>query len=222
MFVGHLAVGFAAKRLAPKTSLGTLLIAAQFPDVLWSVFLITGVEHARIVAGITAASPLELYDFPISHSLVLDFVWAALFAGSYYLVRGYARGAWVVLAAVLSHWFLDFVSHRPDMPIAPGLPGRYGLGVWNSVPLTLVAEGGIWAMGLAIYLRSTRANDRLGNNVFWPVIVLLTGIWIGSVVGSPPPSVLAVAFSNVALLPVFAWAFWLDRHRPIRPELVGD
>ena len=80
MFVGHLAVGFAGKRFAPRTSLGTLLIAAQLPDILWSIFLIAGIEHARIVPGITAASPLDLYDFPISHSLLLDFVWACAFA----------------------------------------------------------------------------------------------------------------------------------------------
>ena len=143
MFVGHLAVGFAGKRFAPRTSLGTLLIAAQLPDILWSIFLIAGIEHARIVPGITAASPLDLYDFPISHSLLLDFVWACAFAACCIsLVKRYARGAWVLLLAVLSHWVLDFISHRPDMPLAPSLPGRYGLGVWNSVSLTFAVEGG--------------------------------------------------------------------------------
>ena len=129
MFVGHLAIGFAAKRFAPKTSLGTLLIAAQLPDVLWSVFLITRMEQARIVPGITRASPLDLYDFPISHSLLMDFVWAGLFAGTYFVLRQYLQGACVLMLAVLSHWVLDWLSHRPDMPLAPGMQSKYGLGI---------------------------------------------------------------------------------------------
>ena len=216
MFVGHLAVGFAGKRFAPKTSLGTLLIAAQLPDILWSIFLITGVEHARIVPGITAASPLDLYDFPVSHSLLLDFIWAFAFAGLYFLVKRYARGAWVLLLAVLSHWVLDFVSHRPDMPLAPGLPWKHGLGVWNSVPLTFAVEGGLWLLGIAVYLRATMSSDRLGTYAFWPVIAVLTAIWIGSIVGNPPPDVRAVALGNLLTGAVFAWAYWIDRHRPTR------
>src|SRR5271169_3132027 len=183
MFVGHLAVGFAGKRFAPKTSLGTLLIAAQLPDVLGPVFLITGLEHARIVPGVTAASPLELYDYPISHSLLIDFVWACLFAGAYYSVRRYWRGAWVLLLAFLSHWALDWLSHRPDLPLAPGSAGRYGMDVWSSVPLTFAVEGGLWIAGIVIYLRATGAKDRTGSFGFWPVVALLTGIWIESISG---------------------------------------
>jgi len=218
MFVGHLAVGFAGKRFAPKTSLGTQLIAAQLPDVLWSIFLILGIEHARIVPGITAASPLELYDYPISHSLLMDFVWACLFAGAYFLVRRYRQGAWVVLVAVLSHWALDWLSHRPDLPLAAGSAERYGLGVWNSIPLTFAVEGGLWIAGIAIYLRATRANDRAGSFGFWPVVVLLTGIWIESISGPLPTSIKAVAFSNLGLVAVFAWGYWIDGHRPVRTE----
>jgi len=216
MFVGHLAVGFAAKRVAPKTSLGTLLIAAQLPDVLWAMFLITGIEHARIVPGITAASPLDLYDFPLSHSLLMDIVWAGFAAGLYWRVRRYARGAWVVFAAVLSHWALDFLSHRPDMPLAPGLATKFGLGVWNSIPLTYAVEGGLWLIGIAVYLRVTSAKDRMGTYAFWPMIAVLTAIWIGSVGGTPPPSMQVVAVGNLIVATVFAWAYWIDRHRPVR------
>jgi len=214
MFVGHLAVGLAGKRFATRTSLGTLFVAAQLPDVLWSLLLLTGVEHARIVPGITAASPLDLYDFPISHSLLMDVVWGALFALGNWLVRRYTRGACVLGLAVVSHWVLDWLSHRPDMPLAPRLMGRYGAGVWNSIPLTLVVEGGIWLLGLVIYLRATKPRDRLGSYGFWPAIVLLTGIWIASVGGPPPPNIRVVALGNIASLAVFAWAYWIDTHRP--------
>jgi hypothetical protein len=216
MFVGHLAVGFAGKRLAPKTSLGTLLLATQLADILWPVFILTGIEHARIVPGITAASPLDLYDFPFSHSLVMDVKWAALFGAAYYAVRRYWRGAWVLMLAVFSHWVLDWVSHRPDMPLAPAASGRYGLGLWNSIPLTFVVEGGMWVVGILIYLRTTRAKDRLGSFGFWPMIVLLTGIWVGSIFGPPPPDARAAAISALAMVVIFGWGYWIDRRRAVR------
>ena len=119
-----------------------------------------------------------------------------------------------MLLAVLSHWVLDFIGHRPDMPLAPSLPGRYGLGVWNSVPLTFAVEGGLWVLGIVVYLRATIAKDRLGTYAFWPAIAVLTAIWIGSIGGTPPPSVRAVALGNLFSVAIFAWAYWIDGHRP--------
>ena len=217
MFVGHLAVGFAGKRLAPKTSLGTLLLASQLADVVWPVLILTGVEHARITPGITAVSPLDLYDFPYSHSLLMDVVWAGLFAGAYYVARRYSRGAWVLFATVVSHWVLDWLSHRPDMQLAPGAPARYGMGLWNSIPLTLAVEGAMWIAGVAVYLRSTKARDRVGAAGFWPMIVLLSAIWLGSIFG-PPPDARAAAMSALAMVVIFAWAYWIDQHRPAIAE----
>ena len=214
MFVGHLAVGFAGKRLGPKTSLGTLLLASQLADIVWPVMILAGVEHARIAPGLTAVSPLDLYDFPISHSLLMDVVWAGLFGGAYYLARRYSRGAWVLFATVVSHWVLDRLSHRPDMQLAPGEPARYGIGLWNSIPLTLAVEGGMWIVGIAIYVRATKARDRIGTVAFWPMIVLLTLIWLGSIFGPPPPDARAAAISALAMIVIFAWAYWIDQHRP--------
>jgi len=214
VFVGHLAVGFAGKRIAPKTSLGTLLLASQLADIVWPVLILAGVEHVRITPGFTAASPLDLYDFPISHSLLMDVMWAGLFAVAYFLARRYSRGAWVLFATVVSHWVLDWLSHRPDMQLAPGAPVRYGLGLWNSIPLTLAVEGGMWIVGVALYVHATSARDRIGNAGFWPMIALLTGIWLASIFGPPPPNARAAAISALAMGVIFAWAYWIDGHRP--------
>jgi hypothetical protein len=213
MFLGHFALGFAGKKAAPDTSLGSLLLASQVADTVWPVLVLAGVEHVRVVPGITAATPLDLYDFPWSHSLLMDFVWAALFAGAYYAWRRYRRGAWVLFGLVVSHWVLDWVSHRPDMPLAPGLAGRYGLGLWNSVPLTLIVEGVMWVAGIAIYLRATSPKDRAGTFGFWPMIVLLTALWLGAILGPPPPSGKAAAGGALAMVLIFAWGYWIDRHR---------
>jgi membrane-bound metal-dependent hydrolase YbcI (DUF457 family) len=134
MFIGHFGVALAGKRAAPKTSLGTLILAAQFLDLLWPVFLLLGIEHVEIAPGITRVSAMNFTDYPISHSLLMALVWSALVGGVYYGLRRDRRAAWVVAALVLSHWVLDFIVHRPDLPLWPGGQARAGLGLWNSWP----------------------------------------------------------------------------------------
>jgi hypothetical protein len=87
MFIGHFGVAFAAKKVAPQTSLGTLILAAQFLDFLWPLFLLLGIEQVRIAPGITRVSPLDFTDYPISHSLLMATVWAVVFSGVYYAQR---------------------------------------------------------------------------------------------------------------------------------------
>ena len=119
MFIGHFGVAFAAKRLAPRTSLGWMVLAAQFLDFLWPIFLLLGMEHVRVVPGITKVQPLDFYDYPFSHSLTMALRWGLALALVYYLLRRYVRGAWVLVVLVVSHWVLDYVSHRPDLPRRP-------------------------------------------------------------------------------------------------------
>lgn len=114
MFLGHHAVAFAAKRMSPNVSLGTLVLSAQFIDLLWPVLLLLGFEHVRFAPGTTAVSPFDFYDYPITHSLLMVLVWAGGLGALYYAVRRSARGALVIGACVLSHWVLDFLpSPRP-------------------------------------------------------------------------------------------------------------
>jgi membrane-bound metal-dependent hydrolase YbcI (DUF457 family) len=165
MFVGHFAIGFGAKRWAPKTSVGTLIFAALLADLLVFVFVAVGIEHISIRPGITRVNALNLYDFAWSHSLAMDVVWGALLGAVYFLTRRNGRGAWVLSAAVLSHWVLDWVSHRPDMPLAPGFHRYYGLGLYNSPLGLLIVEGGLWVIGIILYLRETRTRPRAASLV---------------------------------------------------------
>jgi hypothetical protein len=215
MFIGHYGVALAAKRLAPRASLGTLVLAAEFVDALWPIFLMVGIEHVRIAPGITRVSPLDFYDYPISHSLLTGIGWAAAFGLIYFALRRYARGAWLAAALVLSHWFLDALVHRPDMPLTPN--GRVvGLGLWNSLAATVVVEGGLLVLGLVLYLRTTAARDGIGHWAFWTLIVLLSAIWISSLRGLPPPSLRALEWSALSLWITVPWAWWADRHRDTR------
>jgi hypothetical protein len=215
MFLGHLAVGFGGKRSAPAVSLGALIAAATLADLLWSAFVLAGVERVEIRPGATAVTPLEFTSYPYSHSLVALVIWGALFAGGYALLR---RGGWlaplVLFVAVLSHWVLDVVSHAPDMPVTLGGSTRLGLGLWNSRPATLAVELGLFAVGLVLYARITRARDRVGSIGLWALVALLLLVYGGSFFGPPPPRVAVVAWGNVfgGLLTV-ALATWVDRHR---------
>ncbi|HEV2914223.1 MAG TPA: hypothetical protein VGX92_13165 [Pyrinomonadaceae bacterium] len=215
MLVGHFAVGLVAKRVEPKLSLGTLVLAAMAADFLWCIFMLAGIEHIRIRPGMGAANYFDAYDIALSHSLLMDAIWAAVFAAAYFLRRRYPRGAYVVFVAVLSHWLLDFLVHRPDMPLAPGVDKYFGLGLWASTPATIVVEGGFWLLSIILYTRATRPVNRVGVFVFWAVIAFLTLAWYNNIAGPPPPDVRAAAISSFIFFSlVVAWAYWMNRLRP--------
>jgi len=218
MFIGHFAVGFASKRIAPGASLGALMVAPLFLDLLWPVLLAVGVEHVRIEPGATAVTPLDLYDYPYSHSLLGALLCSVAGAGIYYALGRDRRAAWVIAAGVLSHWVLDLVSHRPDMPLFPGGSTRLGLGLWNSIAGTVVVEGSMFAAGVALYATCTRARDRRGGIGFWSYVVLLSLLWASDFFSPPPPSVRALIATSFVGWIFVPWAWWLDRHRDARPQ----
>ncbi|HTO47423.1 MAG TPA: hypothetical protein VML91_07270 [Burkholderiales bacterium] len=213
MFIGHYAVAFAAKRAVPAVSLGTLFLAAQLIDGLWPLFLLLGLEHVEIAPGDTAFTPLRFVDYPITHSLLMCAVWAVLLGAAYYLVRRYRAGAMMVGALVMSHWVLDFVTHRPDLPLYPGGRAYAGLGLWNSVPATLAIEGAMFVGGLSLYLAATRARDRTGVVALWGLVLVLLAAYLGAAFGPPAPSPQAVAWSGLLGWLTVLWGYWIDRHR---------
>src|SRR5215831_26995 len=132
MFIGHFALGFAAKRAVPTTSLAALFAAAQFADILWPVLIATGLEQVRITPGDTAFTPLTFVSYPWSHSLAMLAVWGTLLGLAFRRGPDGPRQWWLIAALVVSHWCLDWIAHRPDMPLYPHGAG-VGLGLWNSV-----------------------------------------------------------------------------------------
>ena len=214
MFIGHFAVAFAAKKVAPKASLGTLLLAATFPDVVWPVLVLLGIERFRIVAGYTSVNPFEFVYYPWSHSLLMTVVWALVFALAYHALKSDRTGAIWIGMAVASHWVLDFVSHRPDLPLYPGGDERLGLSLWQSLPATFAVEGLMFAAAVVLYVRFTRAKDRTGTIAWWAFIAVLLALYIPGPWSPPPPSENAVAIVGLIALAIFApWAYWIDRHR---------
>jgi len=216
MFIGHFGVALAAKRWAPQTSLATLFFAAEFLDLIWPIFLLLGMEHVRVVPGITKMQPFDFYDYPISHSLLTAVLWAALVAGVYFGVRRYPAGALAVGILVVSHWVLDFIVHRPDMPLWPG-GGNIGLGLWNSWPAGITVEVLTFGIGIALYLAVTRSRDAIGTYGLWSMLAVLFFGWLGVLLGPAPPDSKSLALSSLGLWIALPWGWWVDRHRTLNP-----
>lgn len=218
MLVGHYAVSLVAKRAEPKINLGTLVLAAMIPDFAWFVFMIFGLEQVKFRSGMGAGKYFDATNIALSHSLLMDVVWATLFAAAYFLRTRCPRGANIVFLVVLSHWLLDFVSHRPDMPVVPGVHRYFGLGLWNSIPATLIVEGGFWVLAVGIYSRATRPKNRAGVYAFWGWIVFLTLLWCSNIAGPPPQHPKTAPFASLIVFSLsVAWAYWVNRLRLPQP-----
>jgi hypothetical protein len=214
MFVGHFGLGFGAKRAAPSVSLGTLFLACQFADLLWPTLVIAGIERVEVLPGATAMTPLDFVSYPYSHSLLALSLWGMALGGIYALLRRARLETGVTLALlVVSHWVLDFVTHRSDLPLTIHGSQRVGLGLWNSIPGTLVVELTIFAAGIVLYMRETTPRDRIGSIGLWSLVAFLLVIHVASSFGPPPPTPSAVAWSAQAMWLLVAWGYWVDRHR---------
>jgi membrane-bound metal-dependent hydrolase YbcI (DUF457 family) len=214
VFIGHFAVGFAGKKFAPRASLPALLLAAMFADVLWPVLVAVGAEKVRIDPGNTVVTPLDFISYPWSHSLLMLIIWGLLL-GAWFRNRPDGKRTWLVIAAiVLSHWFLDWITHAPDMPLYPG-GARYGLALWNNVTATMAVEIVMFVVGVTIYMSVTRARDRIGKFALWGLVGLFLAAFIwDSRDPTPPPSVQAIWISALVLSALtLVWAAWIDRHR---------
>lgn len=217
MFVGHAAVAFVARPRLGRRSLGTLLAGAFLVDLIWPILLLLGVEAVRISPGDTAFTPLAFVYYPWTHSLVMAVVWGVVFAAV--VERGRLRldreSLWLI-GLVVSHWLLDAVTHRPDLPVVPGGSTLVGLGLWRSVSATLLLEGTLFAIGLTTYLRATVARDRIGSAALWGLAALLGAIWLSGPFSPPPASPTTIGIMGPFMWLIPAWGWWADRHRGLR------
>lgn len=219
MFLSHYAAGLAAKKLVPKVSLGILLLAAVGLDLLWSLFLILGWESVRIIPGLTRVMPIDFTNYSLSHSLVMALAWAILFGLISLIITKNEKISLVLAGLVVSNWLLNLLFHHADMYLLPADdPGsmrwdtRWGLGLWNSMVGTILVEGILFATGIWVYLKSTKATNGMGQWGFWALCVILTAFFVGVFV-LVPKNVVWVALAGQIQLLFVAWGFWLDDHR---------
>jgi hypothetical protein len=211
MFVGHYGVSFAAKGLDRTIPLWLLFVAVQWLDVVWAPLVLVGVEKVRIVPGITASNPLDLYYMPFTHSLVAAVLWSGAAFVLYRIVwsRTDVLAASVVSGAVLSHWVLDFVVHRADLPLYDNT-AKVGLGLWDSAGLAFGLEAVLLFGGMYLYFRTGVVRR-------WPTIVfgvLMLAMHAVTFFGAPPASDRAAAVAALAAYVVFAVVIRLLESRP--------
>ncbi len=215
MFIGHFGIGFAAKKVAPKTSLGTLFLASQFVDLLWPVLLLLRVEQVKINPGNTVVTPLEFTHYPYSHSLLTVVIWSLLIGITYFIVKKNKATSICLSVLVLSHWLLDLIVHRPDLPLIPWLERKTGLGLWQSLPGTIIVEGLVFITGVYFYAKSTNALNRKGLYGLWGLVLVLIILYISNLFGPLPPSTDAIAYSGLLQWLFIFWALWIDRNRKL-------
>ena len=218
MFIGHFGLSFAAKKAAPKVSLGTLFIATQFVDILWPLLLVLHVEKVAISPGYTKTNAYEFLYYPYTHSLLMGVVWGLLLGGIYWLFKRDKQGALIVGLCVLSHWFFDLVVHVADLPLTPFSNYKVGLGLWNHVAVTVVLETAIFLIGLYIYSTFTLAKNRIGKWGLWVLVILLLLLYFSNTFGpTPPDSVMLVFVSSTILMGLLiSLAYWVDKNRGLR------
>jgi hypothetical protein len=190
-----------------------LLLAAQFIDHLWPVLLLFGIERVAIVPGITAFTPLDFIYYPWTHSLLMSVAWGVVLGAVVYAFRKNLREGAVIAALVPGHWFLDLLSHRPDLAIAPGTEAMFGLGLWSSIPATIVVELALFAAGVFIYWTVTSGATRKSRIILGSLVAFLLVIYTSNVFGPPPPNVQMIAVAGNALWLVILWAWWVEKPR---------
>ncbi len=217
MFVGHYSASLVARRVAPELPMWSLLLAAQLVDVAWAAFVLTGIEHLRIVPGHTATNPLDLYHMPYTHSLPAALLWAlgAALLTFAWMRRTHGAAAWwpatVIGAVVFSHWLLDLVVHVPDLPLWDD-HAKVGFGLWNHIVAATVLELAL-LIGAAFWLHADRsAWRRAGGRALGVFVGVLVVFHLVNLFGPSPPSTAAVGAAGlVVYLLVAGIGYWLER-----------
>ena len=214
MFIGHYAIGFASKEFAPRTSMGALIAAPILLDLLWPIFLLLGWEHVSIAPNSNPFLRLQFDSYPISHGLVAVLAWSTLYASVYFGFTRYIAGSIVIWIGVVSHWVLDFIVHRSDLPL-DARSRLVGLGLWNHRWLTIAIEVTLFAIGIWTYQKRTRAKDKIGLYAFLAFVLFLLLAYAGAAFGPAPPSVKKLAIVTLLTWLAIPWAWWFDKHREV-------
>ena len=219
MFVGHLGVGLALKKVEPKINLGVLFFASLFIDILLGFFILAGWEQVMVPDAYSKLHYLH-FSFPYSHSLLAVVIWSLILFGAAYLAlpggsRSKVKASMVLSAAVFFHWICDWIEHPPQLPVAGNNSNMLGLGLWNNLGIALALEVVLVTVGTILYLKAAKKIGRTGRWGIVTLMILLTSVAIISqltVTQAPEQKAFAVSIIVQAII-VFGLATWIDRNR---------
>lgn len=212
MFIGHFAIGLLARKKAQLPSLAMMFIAVQFLDLLWPILVLAGVESLSIDPGNTQMTPLNFEYYPYSHSLFMAVVWSVLFGWVYFLFTKNKKGSWLLSGLVMSHWILDFITHRPDLPLSPFTEQKLGLGLWNFPAVAIPFEVALFGLGIYYFLKCSGTIRKIS---FWILAGFLLLIYFLNIFGPPAPDPMAVAWSANLMWIIILWAWWIEKPKKI-------
>jgi membrane-bound metal-dependent hydrolase YbcI (DUF457 family) len=215
MFIGHYGLAFGIKKAAPQISLLTLFVAVEFVDILWPFMLLTGVEKVKLSPGITEVVQFSFEYYPFTHSLLMGVIWGLLAGIVYQLITKDFKSAVIVGLAVLSHWFLDLVVHIPDLPLTPFGTAKVGMGLWNSLELTLLTESILFFAGVYLYVKNTKAIHAKGKWGLWILISFFMIANLFNMFGPPPEDSVITLFVSFTILQLIllTLAYITDKNR---------
>jgi len=223
MFIGHLGIGLALKKLDSKINLLWFFASVLFLDILLWILVLLKIEHANIPDNYAELRYLTFY-FPYSHGLLASLIWTAL---AYYLVKFVTRKdkiSIVLAIGVFSHFILDFIVHPPELPLLGEHSHKLGLGLWNNIYLALALELIILIIGFAFYFKSTERKSfggKYGMLIFMTILTIFA--FAGQLFGPKPETEKQVATSSlISILLILILGFWLDRERKAINECKTD
>ena len=158
MITGHFGLAAGAKSTEPSAPLWSLMLATMWLDVVFTPLYLAGVETLDTPPGGGYGTSVIHADY--THSLLGAVILSAVFGG---------LGAWrwgrrvgVVLGAVaFSHWVLDLVMHRADLPLLPGNLGDLpllGFGLWRVPVASILLEAVLLVTGVLLYWRAANRH----------------------------------------------------------------
>ncbi|HZN92367.1 MAG TPA: hypothetical protein VFB81_06660 [Myxococcales bacterium] len=167
MIAGHFGFAAAVKSRAPSVPLWALMLACQWMDVAFIPLFVAGVE--RMVPANPAAPPGAYGNAIIyaddTHSLLGAVALSIIFGIAFGLPWG-RRAGLILGGMVLSHWVLDLITHRQDLPLLPGNYGsfpRMGFGLWQWPAATAALEAAIVLAGAWLYWSAARKVAATGG-----------------------------------------------------------
>ncbi|BFG70265.1 hypothetical protein KACHI17_11460 [Sediminibacterium sp. KACHI17] len=213
MFIGHFGLAFAAKKLSPSNNLGASIMSAQLLDLIWPILTLAGIENFSIEPGITKLTPLNFQYYPYSHSLIASIFLGVIVGVIYYMIRKDRTNAIIYGVLVVSHWVLDFLTHRPDLPISFSDEQKYGMGLWNYPAISIIVEILIFITGIYLYFNQSVEENQKGKWLPWTIVILLAIFFVMNIIGPPPPSTNAVSYSALLLWLFVGLGYWAEKNR---------
>jgi len=211
MYIGHYGLAFILKKKAKQIPLWLVFLSVQLVDFLCFVLVILGVERMKFSPNQNPWLRTHLEFFPYSHSLFMGVIIALFVLLVFWKFKGKVWGI-ILSIGVLSHWFIDFLVHTPDLPLFWD-SYKVGLGLWQHPWIAFSAEIIMVILGCYYLYR--------GSGMFLKpfILVALMVALISRMFFLQDPEIVTTNMAMRAFIPLMinslfvALAYWVERKK---------